>query len=681
MVTLSEWITKYAKLPLIRLVAFSLAVQTGYFCYLAYTRYHSQLESFKQIKESVSLGAQQSNRPLIESALMSALGDPGVAAAALCAGPEITILYPPSAGNICRQSPRSLTKWEKREPLIGLQGQDLLLVLSPFSIFGTLYFLIIVALAMLAAIIWTISRVRGRFQSEILNPLCDEITADRPLSIVELEKLRLKNKEHILLLRELAVSKATSDLAAQVAHDIRSPLTALDAALRHADQLPEKQRVIVRHAANRIRDIANNLLEKNRQQPGTATSTAGGHAAGEPLDVHLLSSLIDPVVTEKRLQFESKPGVTIDFGLTNESYGLFSKVQPVEFRRMISNLVNNAVEALGDKGAVDVRLVHEDKTIVLTISDDGKGIPPEILAKLGRRGETHGKAGGSGLGLFHARSTAESWGGSLAITSAPGKGTTVTIKLPPAAAPDYFVSALKLAPGRPILVLDDDAGVHHLWRGRFESARISEHNIEDHHFNEPEQLRAWLKANPDKVTQALCLFDYELAGFKETGLSLAEEFGLCARTILVTSRSEESRIISECTRLGVRMIPKGLASFVPVSCSSPALAPARAVLLDDDAITHMNWEWSAGEHGVELKAFTDPAAFMAALGDFPKDMPLYIDSELGDNIKGENIAAELKEKGFTNIYLATGHPPERFAHLPWLRVVTKEAPWGEKTEG
>lgn len=476
---------------------------------------------------------------------------------------------------------------------------------------------------------------------------------------------------------ELAVSKAVSDIAAQVAHDIRSPLVALDAALKNTSQLPEKQRVIVRHAVNRIRDIANNLLEKNRQQAGTAVTAAGvagGQGAGEAPAVHLLSSLIDPVITEKRLSFESKPGINIDFKLTRESYGLFASIQPIEFRRMLSNLVNNAVEALGDKGAVDVSLTHDEKNIILTVSDNGKGIPPTILAKLGRKGETHGKAGGSGLGLFHARTTAESWGGSLAITSTPGQGTAVTIKLPKAAAPADFVPALEISPGRTVVVLDDDATIHQVWQGRFDSARVREHDIEIFQFSEPDKLREWVKSTPIKAGNALYLFDYELLGYKETGTSLAEELGLCGKTILVTSRCEEQRIIEECARLNIRMIPKGLVGFVPITIGAPA-APALAVLIDDDAMVHMNWEDAAERAGVELKAFKTPAEFLANLAAFSKDTPIYIDSELGDDIKGEEIAADLKEKGFTNLRLATGHPPENFSRLPWLKVVGKESPW------
>ncbi len=482
-------------------------------------------------------------------------------------------------------------------------------------------------------------------------------------------------KERAAFLKEyntslkMQVLEANASMAAQVAHDIRSPLVALDAALESTAALPEKQRAVVRHSLNRIRDVANGLLERNRRQQSTAG--AAGADTGEPLETRLLSSLIDSVISEKHAQYSSKPGIEIDFKPTKESYSVFAVIQPVEFGRLLSNLVNNAVEALEDTGKVDVRLTEEGNNVLLSIADNGKGIPPEILTKLGKKGETHGKAGGSGLGLYHARTTAESWGGSLSIDSVPRKGTTVTLALPKAPAPYSFVSALELVLGRPVIILDDDLGIHNLWQKKFEPVGLKEHNIEVIYFSEPAGLRAWVKAEPTKAKTALCLFDYELSGHTDTGLSLAEELNLCPRTILVTGRSEEKQLMEACARLKVRSLPKSLLEFVTVKAG----APARAVLIDDDTIVHMNWETAAEEAGIELKSFKGPSEFLANLEAFPKTTPIYIDSELGVDMKGEDVAVTLKEKGYANLTLVTGYSPERFAHLPWLKVRGKESPW------
>ena len=362
---------------------------------------------------------------------------------------------------------------------------------------------------------------------------------------------------------QVAKVAAIGEMASQVAHDIRSPLAALDASLKSMAQLPEDQRVMVRHAVNRIRDIANNLLEKTRPQPAT-----GRPSGGEPPQLRLLSSLLDPVVTEKRLQFGSSPEINIDLELTQASYGLFARVQPAELARIVSNLVNNAVEALGGKGLVKLGLARDDGTILLTVADNGKGIPPELLDGLGQRGATHGKAGGYGLGLYHARTTVESWGGSLGIVSGTG-GTTVTVKLPGADAPEDFVRGLELAPGRPVVVLDDDETIHHVWRERLGAAGADARGIELVRFSGPAGLRQWVRKDPARAGSALYLFDYELLGCVETGLSLAQELGLGPKVILVTSRHEEKKVIEEARAQKIRLLPKSLAGLVPIS-----IAPA-----------------------------------------------------------------------------------------------------------
>ncbi|MDP2866153.1 MAG: ATP-binding protein [Elusimicrobiota bacterium] len=88
-----------------------------------------------------------------------------------------------------------------------------------------------------------------------------------------------------------------------------------------------------------------------------------------------------------------------------------ASVNPKDFQRLISNLANNAVEAFENGGTLTVILYSRDGEITIELKDDGKGIPPGILPKLGLKGETHGKAGGTGLGLYPARAAVESRGG------------------------------------------------------------------------------------------------------------------------------------------------------------------------------------------------------------------------------------------------------------------------------
>ena len=527
-----------------------------------------------------------------------------------------------------------------------------------------------------------INAVIASGRSDIIRDSIKRHIDSLPVGIIGTPFAQMTNRMSLALSRaaslekELAVSRAVSDIAAQVAHDIRSPLAAMEAALGRMDQLPEKQRVMARQAVNRMRDIANNLLVKNRRQ---SVAASGAAVSAEPMETCLLLSLMDAAISEKRLQLEAHPEITLDFKLTSKSYGIFGKVQSVEFGRIVSNLLNNAAEALEGKGSITLTLSLDGKNVFLRIADSGRGIPENVLLKLGQKGETYGKAGGSGLGLYHAKTTVESWGGRLEIRSEMGKGTEVVLTLPAAKGPDDFVSELKVPRGGVVAVLDDDPTTHQLWDGRFASARLKENGVEVRHFNEPDGLRRWVRGDPEKAGKAVCLFDYELMGYKETGLSLAEELGLCGRAILVTSRSEEKRVMDEARRLKMRIIPKGLADFVPLSVTDAVGAAENcrrsAVLIDDDALVHMNWSDAAGAAGVDLKAFTEPSAFMSSLDSFSKDIPIYIDSELGNGVKGEDIAAQLKEKGFTDLTLETGHGPERFAHLPWLKVRGKESPW------
>ena len=326
---------------------------------------------------------------------------------------------------------------------------------------------------------------------------------------------------------------------------MRSPLSVLDVVVSDLSILPEDKRVLLKSAVGRIKDIANNLLEKNRTIQSVTKSTEIP-SSDKNSSAQLIGPLVEAILSEKRIQHRKKAGVGIHFIEPNHSYGVFANVQASEFKRVLSNLIDNSVDAIGDLGAISVRILPSaDSWVEIKMTDTGKGISSDILPKLGQKGQTFGKSGGSGLGLYHARKTLEGWGGLLKITSDVGKGTEVSLRLPRVASPKWFVENLVFTPETTIVIVDDDNSIHRLWEGRLR------------------ELVDWVRECRG-TGKVLYLVDYEFTGQKTDGLKLIEELGLSGQSVLVTSRYEEQRICDDCERLGVSLMPKGLAGFVPI---------------------------------------------------------------------------------------------------------------------
>ncbi len=102
--------------------------------------------------------------------------------------------------------------------------------------------------------------------------------------------------------------------------------------------------------------------------------------------------------------------------------------------RALTNVVENAWQAMPEGGVLRVHGVATDRTVVLSVTDTGVGMD---AAAVGRAFEPFfsTKTAGSGLGLVNAKQNVERCGGTMAIESAPGRGTTVTTTLPRATAP------------------------------------------------------------------------------------------------------------------------------------------------------------------------------------------------------------------------------------------------------
>ena len=261
-----------------------------------------------------------------------------------------------------------------------------------------------------------------------------EVSTDEILLLTS-ELSNLKKSQNLYeqaLLKEESL-RARTIVAAQVAHDIRSPLTALNIAAGLLTGAADAHSQLIRSATQRINDIANSLLIKAKEAAIELNS-----AEIEPsknLTSVALGPLIDAIVFEKQVLYQkyNRLQILADHSRTSEEY---ARVDPIEFGRILSNLINNSVEALDENmGTVSLDLRSRSDVHILSVKDNGKGMSRDLISKLGQAGITFGKVGaatgsGYGLGISHAKAQVQAWGGGLEIRSELGKGSEVTITLP-----------------------------------------------------------------------------------------------------------------------------------------------------------------------------------------------------------------------------------------------------------
>ena len=226
---------------------------------------------------------------------------------------------------------------------------------------------------------------------------------------------------------------------ADAAHELRGPLAALQSSMEVAlarDDLPLDQQETLSDmldAARHLSKVANDML-----------LLAESGTPAEPHD-HLVIDLT--VVARQAVAMFS--GVAEERGITltiSADQPAETLANPVDLRRLLSNLLDNAIRFTPSGGAVEVRTVAAGETVTLEVADTGMGIAPRDLEHVFDRffkadpARTHGSGIRSGgLGLSICRSIADSCGGTIGIASRVGEGTTVTVRFP-AASPSVLRS-------------------------------------------------------------------------------------------------------------------------------------------------------------------------------------------------------------------------------------------------
>lgn len=101
-----------------------------------------------------------------------------------------------------------------------------------------------------------------------------------------------------------------------------------------------------------------------------------------------------------------------------------------------------------------------------------------------------------------------------------------------------------------------------------------------------------------------------------------------------------------------------------------------AILIDDDSLVQMTWKYVAKEKGKSLLVCTTAEEFWKAANDIDRNTPVYVDSNLGNDVKGTEVSLQIFEAGFKTVYLETGYPASEFPPMPWLKgILGKDPIW------
>ncbi len=214
---------------------------------------------------------------------------------------------------------------------------------------------------------------------------------------------------------------AWKEMAKQVAHEIKNPLTPIKLSIQHLLQAYRDRA----HDFERIlQGVSTTVIEQIEVLTRIASEFADfarmPERKFERVDVRLL--LQETVTLFRELQgieFRSKFSDTPAILIADRD----------ELRRVFINIIRNSVQAMDKGGTITIETSVADQICTIIVSDTGSGIPPELQARVFRPNFST-KTEGMGLGLAIAQKVIEDLNGTIALRSEVGKGTSVEMKIP-----------------------------------------------------------------------------------------------------------------------------------------------------------------------------------------------------------------------------------------------------------
>ncbi|MBA3891537.1 MAG: ATP-binding protein [Gemmatimonadaceae bacterium] len=216
---------------------------------------------------------------------------------------------------------------------------------------------------------------------------------------------------------------AWGEMARQVAHEIKNPLTPIRLGVQHLRRAHGDARVdfdtVLDQNVTRILEEIDRLDEIARAFSRYGSAPAERTPA-EPVDV--------AQVVRDLVALETMGEAALRFRVDGAGERVQAMAHASELREVLLNIVENA--RLAEAREVHMTIASDSTAVTIAVRDDGHGIPLDVLPRIFEpRFST--RTSGSGLGLAVSRRMVESWGGEIAVETAAGDGTTVTVTLMP----------------------------------------------------------------------------------------------------------------------------------------------------------------------------------------------------------------------------------------------------------
>jgi nitrogen fixation/metabolism regulation signal transduction histidine kinase len=214
---------------------------------------------------------------------------------------------------------------------------------------------------------------------------------------------------------------AWKEMARQVAHEIRNPLTPMKLSIQHlrrtyldgAPDFPEIMERVTRTTISQI-DALGRIAAEFASFARMPRRIVAACDAGE-------------IVREAVALFRQDTAVQFEVESDNPLPPI--QADREELRRACINIIRNGVQAMGGTGAMEVRVSAAPGLVQISFTDHGQGIPDDVRPKLFQP-KFSTKTDGMGLGLAIVKKTIDDLGGTITIESAIGKGTTVVMEIP-----------------------------------------------------------------------------------------------------------------------------------------------------------------------------------------------------------------------------------------------------------